>query len=159
MAAGMVMILLITIAATLLYLIEGKHQPEAFGSILRAYWWAVVTMTTVGYGDIVPSTALGKIISAFIMLLGVGIVALPAGLLAARFGDELRERKKDLDVYINKALYDNVITDDEYQSLLKMVDKLELKPEDLQHAIRLEKRRRRQGKLEHTCPHCNKPLF
>ena len=162
MAATMVMLFLITIAAAFLYLAEGEQQPEAFGSILRAYWWAVVTMTTVGYGDVVPVTTEGKLISACIMLLGVGIVALPAGLLAARFGDELRERKKNLDVHIQKALSDGVVTEQERQALLKMADKLELKPEDLEKAIELQKRRQ-EHKAQHktgnkVCPHCHKPI-
>ncbi|MBL4940633.1 MAG: ion transporter [Colwellia sp.] len=93
-AAMMVMVFLIIIAASLMHSVEGTIQPQAFGSIMHSFWWAVVTMTTVGYGDVVPVTALGKVISTFIMLIGVGLVALPAGMLAARFGEELRERKK-----------------------------------------------------------------
>ncbi len=66
-------------------------------------------MTTVGYGDVVPVTALGKVIATVIMLIGVGLVALPAGMLAARFGEELRERKENLDVQIKEAFSEGYI--------------------------------------------------
>ncbi len=151
-AAMMVILFLIVIAASLMHAVEGKVQPEYFGSILRSLWWAVVTMTTVGYGDVVPITPLGKLISTFIMLIGVGLVALPAGMLAARFGEELRERKKKLDVYIESALTDGTIDRHEYQALTDLADKLEISPEDLHRSIRLIK----QGKHGKHCPHCGK---
>ena len=91
------MLILVLISASAMYSIENATQPGAFESIPSAIWWSVVTMTTVGYGDVIPVTALGKFIAMFIMLLGVGVVALPAAMLAAKFGDELRSRKKQLD--------------------------------------------------------------
>lgn len=80
------------IAAMMLYLIEGESKPEAFGSIARAMWWAVVTLTTVGYGDVFPVTALGRFAAGLVALAGVGIVALPTGILASSFAEEFRER-------------------------------------------------------------------
>lgn len=151
-AAMMVILFLIIIAASLMHTIEGKIQPEVFGSILHSFWWAVVTMTTVGYGDVVPITPLGKLVSTFIMLIGIGLVALPAGMLAARFGEELRERKKKLNVYIESALTDGTIDKGEYQSLVELADKLEINPDDLHRSIRLIK----QGKHSKHCPHCGK---
>jgi voltage-gated potassium channel len=158
MATLLVMMFLITIAASLMYTVENKAQPEYFGSIIQSYWWAVVTMTTVGYGDVIPLTPLGKLISMFIMLLGVGIVALPAGLLAARFGEELRERKKNLDVHIVQALADGKIDSNEYKSLLQLADKLELKPDDLKRSIKLNKKRQQTPEHGKECPHCHKAL-
>ncbi|WP_019029111.1 ion transporter [Colwellia piezophila] len=151
-AAMMVMLFLIIIAASLMHAIEGKIQPETFGSILRALWWSVVTMTTVGYGDVVPITAIGKVIATLIMLIGVGLVALPAGMLAARFGEELRERKENLDSQIRDALTDGYIDQKEYQDLAKLADKLEIDPEDFKRSITLLK----QGKHHKKCPHCGK---
>lgn len=89
-AAGM----LLFVSATLLYAIEGKGQPEEFGSIPRAMWWAVVTLTTVGYGDVYPATPLGKMVAGFVAVMGVGMVALPAGILANSFAERLRNRKR-----------------------------------------------------------------
>jgi voltage-gated potassium channel len=80
------------IAAMLLYFIEGDSKPEAFGSIARAMWWAIVTLTTVGYGDVYPETALGRFAAGLVALAGVGIVALPTGILASSFAEEFRER-------------------------------------------------------------------
>jgi voltage-gated potassium channel len=151
-AAIMVMLFLIIIAASLMHSIEGTVQPEAFGSIIQSFWWAVVTMTTVGYGDVVPVTALGKIISTFIMLVGVGLVALPAAMLAARFSEELRERKEDLDLHIKGALSDGYINMNEYQKLKILADKLEIEPKDLRRSITLLK----QGHQGNKCPHCGK---
>lgn len=80
------------IAAIMLYFIEGDTKPEAFGSITRALWWAVVTLTTVGYGDVYPETAWGRVAAALVALAGVGIVAMPTGILASAFAEEFRER-------------------------------------------------------------------
>ena len=63
--------------------LEQEAQPEMFASLADAMWWALVTMTTVGYGDMYPVTLGGRVLAGAIMLLGVGTVALPAGLLAA----------------------------------------------------------------------------
>ena len=76
---------LIILGATVIYLVEGQAQPEVFGSIPRALWWSVVTLTTVGYGDVYPITTLGKICTSVIAFIGVATVALPAGILAAAF--------------------------------------------------------------------------
>ena len=151
-AAVMVMIFLIIIAASLMHSVEGTAQPEAFGSIIQSFWWAVVTMTTVGYGDVVPITPLGKVISTFIMLIGVGLVALPAAMLAARFSEELRERKEDLDVHIKDALADGNINKQEYLALEKLAEKLEIDPEELQRSIA----QMQQGHHNKKCPHCGK---
>lgn len=76
---------LIFIGAVLIYFVEGTRQPEAFGSIPRALWWSIATLTTVGYGDVYPVTALGKLIASAIAIVGIGAVALPAGIIASAF--------------------------------------------------------------------------
>lgn len=81
------------VGALLLYFVEGTLDPENFGSIPRAIWWAVVTLTTVGYGDVYPHSAPGRLAAMMISLAGIGIVALPAGILASAFSDELRDRQ------------------------------------------------------------------
>ncbi|MGE3142747.1 MAG: ion transporter [Hyphomonadaceae bacterium] len=84
----------IYIAALLLYFIEGDTKPEAFGSVTRALWWAVVTLTTVGYGDVYPDTTLGRFAAALVALAGIGIVAMPTGILASAFAEEFREHSE-----------------------------------------------------------------
>jgi voltage-gated potassium channel len=79
--------LMILVSSTALYLVEGASQPKAFGSILRAMWWSVVTLTTVGYGDVFPLTPLGKFFAAITALAGIGMIAMPTGILAAAFSD------------------------------------------------------------------------
>ncbi len=83
------------LSAVLLYFVEGEEQPNAFGSIPRAVWWATATLTTVGYGDVYPITALGKFCAGIIALIGVAIVALPAGILAGGFIEEYKARRQD----------------------------------------------------------------
>jgi voltage-gated potassium channel len=80
------------VAALVLYFIEGATKPDAFGSITRALWWAVVTLTTVGYGDVYPETVLGRIAAGLVAVAGIGIVAMPTGILASAFAAEFRER-------------------------------------------------------------------
>lgn len=80
------------VAAMMLYFIEGPSKPDEFGSIARSMWWAVVTLTTVGYGDVYPETAGGRIAAALVAIAGVGIVAMPTGILASAFAEEFRER-------------------------------------------------------------------
>jgi len=85
---GFVMVLVI--AATLGYVLEGQVQPETFGSIPRALWWAATTLTTVGYGDEVPVTVLGRMLASAVMLCGIGICALWTAILVTGFGYEMR---------------------------------------------------------------------
>ncbi len=83
------------ISATLMYWIEGDGQPDLFGSIPRAMWWAAVTMTTVGYGDIVPLSPLGKLVGGLVSISGVALIAIPTGILAAAFSNELASVSSD----------------------------------------------------------------
>ncbi|ANY18542.1 Cyclic nucleotide-gated potassium channel [Tsuneonella dongtanensis] len=85
--------LLLLFGATALFVVEGTVQPEAFGSIPRALWWSVNTFTTVGYGDVVPVTALGKVFAALVALGGVAFVAMPTGIIAAAFSDAMQRRR------------------------------------------------------------------
>lgn len=81
-------------ASTTLYIIEGPIQPEAFGSIGRASWWAINCLLSVGYGDAIPITPLGKVAAGFIALLGMATVALPAGIFAAAFSEAFKAKAK-----------------------------------------------------------------
>ena len=81
---------LIFISAVLIYFAEGKADPENFGSVLRSLWWSVVTLTTVGYGDVLPHTLPGRMAAGVIAIVGVGLVALPSGIIAGAFIERLR---------------------------------------------------------------------
>ncbi|WP_150525567.1 cyclic nucleotide-gated ion channel [Roseibium sediminis] len=82
----------ILLSATLMYLVEHDDQPEALASIPHAMWWAVTTITTVGYGDVVPVTNAGRMIAGFVMLMGYGLIALPVGIIASAFAREIHSR-------------------------------------------------------------------
>lgn len=82
------------IASSIIYYIEHPAQPEVFSSIPASIWWGVVTMTTLGYGDIVPVTALGKVFGGFISILGVALFSLPTGILASGFIEQINESKR-----------------------------------------------------------------
>jgi voltage-gated potassium channel len=83
--------LLLVMSSSLMYFIEHNAQPELFSSIPASMWWGVVTLTTVGYGDMYPRTPLGQLLAAVIAFLGIGMFALPAGVLAAGFSEEMHK--------------------------------------------------------------------
>ncbi len=88
------------LAACGIYFFEKDAQPEAFGSIPDSMWWAIVSLTTIGYGDVYPVTPGGKIFTALVALVGVGLIAIPSGLLAsvlteARVEEELQEENDE----------------------------------------------------------------
>jgi voltage-gated potassium channel len=87
-------IILLVIVSAVMYYAENAAQPEAFSSIPAAMWWGVATLTTVGYGDIYPITALGKFLGTLIAFIGIGLFALPAGIIASGFMEELESEKK-----------------------------------------------------------------
>lgn len=80
------------VTSTLAYVLERSVQPEAFGSIPRAMWWSVVTMTTTGYGDLLPATLWGRLLAGWVMIGGVVMFALCAGIIATAFAEELQRR-------------------------------------------------------------------
>jgi len=96
-----VVFILLIISSTLMFYLENDSQPEAFNNIGQALWWAVATLTTVGYGDIYPITIGGKILGSIIALLGIGIVALPTGIISSAFIEKIQERKQTKKIACN----------------------------------------------------------
>ena len=86
--------ILLIFASCVMFYAERDAQPDAFPSIPAAMWWGVVTLTTVGYGDIYPVTAIGKLFGAVLAFIGIGLFALPAGIIAAGFSTEVQRRKE-----------------------------------------------------------------
>lgn len=86
--------ILMVLSSTLMFYVEHEAQEDQFPNILATFWWAVATLTTVGYGDVYPITPAGKILGGVIALLGIGLVALPTGILSSAFVDKM-ERRKD----------------------------------------------------------------
>ena len=83
---------LLIIASSLMFFAEHDAQPEAFASIPASMWWGVVTLTTVGYGDIYPVTVIGKLLGASLAFLGIGVFVLPAGIVASGFAEEVKDK-------------------------------------------------------------------
>ncbi|MDQ1329517.1 MAG: Ion transporter [Candidatus Poribacteria bacterium] len=89
----LIVLVLLIIVSSLMYFVEYQAQPNTFSSIPMAMWWGVAALTTVGYGDVYPITPLGKFFGAIIAFLGIGIFALPTGILGAGFVEEIQDRK------------------------------------------------------------------
>jgi len=93
--AVVAVLMLLLVASSLMYFAENQVQPEAFSSIPASMWWGVTALTTVGYGDVVPITGVGKTLGALVSILGIGLFALPAGILAAGFQNELQAGRQE----------------------------------------------------------------
>ncbi len=147
-AAMLVMVVLTLIAASLMHLAEGEAQPEAFGSIPQAVWWSVVTLTTVGYGDVTPMTPIGRLLGIFVMVLGIGMVALPAGMLASRFSEELHKRRGDFEAAVRRKQQGGTLTHSEKEELEALRLQLCISTDDARRALD-----RSRGEVR-VCPRC-----
>lgn len=168
-AALFILCMLIIMVSSLTYLAEHEAQPQAFGSIPAAMWWAIITMTGVGYGDVVPVSVMGKVLASVISIISIGIVALPAGLLASGFSEALRHRRVHYERLVGDVMEDGVITSDEKQVLKETQEILGLKVEEAkiildtsQHKL-IEKEIKKEmtefkeelkAILDNRCPHC-----
>lgn len=113
MLSALVMILILMLfSASGIHWLEKDIQPETFGNLPSSLWWVIVTLSTVGYGDAVPLTAAGKILGSVIMILGIGMVALPAGMLASRFSDMMHRQQEQFKL----AVFQTLIADDKSPS-------------------------------------------
>jgi voltage-gated potassium channel len=92
LASFLLLISVVLVAASFAYMAERTAQPEAFGSIPEAIWWAMTTVTTVGYGDVVPKTALGRIVGGLTMISGILMIALPVAIIGSSFAEVVRQR-------------------------------------------------------------------
>ena len=126
LAAMFLLTIAMLIASTGIYIFEKDAQPDKFGSIPEAMWWAVATLTTVGYGDVTPITAMGKIFGALITIIGIGTVALPSGILASGFSDQLKRRKNTYEKELSIAMQDGIITKKERDKLEKIAEDMNL---------------------------------
>ena len=112
-AATFIMMLLLVLTASLGYSFEYDAQPEKFENIPTSIYWAVITLASVGYGDISPVTPVGRALTSILALLGIGIFAIPAALLASAFSDELVKERDALKANLFSILKDGHITDQE----------------------------------------------
>lgn len=159
MAAFFVLITVMLLAASGMYFFERQAQPVAFASIPDAMWWAVSTLTTVGYGDVTPSTTGGKIFGAVITVIGVGMVALPTGILASGYSTLSREQLRQYTREASHALEDGVVSAEESSHLEKLRVDLSLAKHTASRILDEErvKRALAQDSGSGSCPHCGYP--
>lgn len=159
-AVVFILSIMIVMAASGIYIVENKAQPEAFSSIPKAMWWAVVTLTTVGYGDVTPITPMGKFLGALITILGVGIAALPAGILASGLANELNQRNQRLELeFLEMLQQQGLDIFNDQDELEKLRQRVGLTKEQM-HDVIIQLMRERQY-ADHqgiTCPHCGKGI-
>ena len=130
-AAFFILFIILIISSSGMYLVEKDIQPDKFGSIPQAMWWSIVTLTTVGYGDVFPVTSLGKFFGSIIIILGIGTVALPSGILASAFTEHTKRNQKKYEDQLKLMLSDNVIDESERKELEELSQRLNLSDEDI----------------------------
>ena len=136
LAALVVLIILLVMSAVGIYMVEGDIQPDAFGSIPGAMWWAIATLTTVGYGDVVPVTTAGKVLGGVIGLLGIGMIALPAAIMASGFAENIRSRKRRYNRFAKRFLKDGVLDDAERRQLERLRRELGIESKEAVQLLR-----------------------
>ena len=153
LAAFFIMAVVLIIASCGIYLIEHDVQPDKFGSIPSAMWWAMVTLTTVGYGDVVPVTPLGRLFGGAITLVSMGMVAIPTGLLASSFSEQLRKRRLLFTDAVHEAMEDGHLSAIQEEHLENLRYKLGLSKQEANKAIHNELKNRHSNLY---CRHCGK---
>lgn len=156
-AALFVLLMMISVAASITYLAEHKAQPEAFASIPHALWWAVVTMTTIGYGDVVPQTLIGRLCASVIGIISVGMVALPAGILASGFNEVLHQRRKRYEHLVDEVLEDGVIDEGEHVQLHHLQEELGMTKHEAAAILKAGYRKVAAG--TEICGQCGKTII
>lgn len=130
-ASVFVMLLMVVLTASLGYLFEHEAQPDKFENIPQSIYWAVVTLASVGYGDISPVTPMGRALTVVLALLGIGIFAIPAGLLASAFTDQLRIDREAFKQRLLHAYQEGEINPKARAMLAAESERLHLSPEDI----------------------------
>jgi len=141
-ASAFILMLLVVLTASLGYLFEHEAQPDKFENIPQSIYWAVITLASVGYGDISPVTPAGRAMTIVLALIGIGIFAIPAALLSSAFSDQL---KMDREALVNKLynmLSDGVIDDDEAEYIKAESKRLHLSDDEVKILIERAKRER-----------------
>ncbi len=141
-ASAFIMLLLVILTASLGYLFEHEAQPEKFENIPAAIYWAVITLASVGYGDISPVTPIGRAMTIVLALLGIGIFAIPAALLSSAFSDQLRIDREKLVNQLYEMMADGHLDNKEEDFLRTEAKRLHLTEEELQNLINKAKRQR-----------------
>jgi len=162
-SAIFIMLVLVVLASAGMFLVERDVQPDTFGTIPRAMWWATITLTTVGYGDVIPVTVGGKVLGIFITILGVGMAALPAGIIASGFSREVHKRRETYRALVRDALVDGLVDKAEHKRLKNYSTDMGIDDDEALHLLAQESSIIPARSVSSTintyyCPHCGKPV-
>ena len=135
-AASYLLLLALVLTSSFMYYAEHTHQPDKFSSIPNAMYWSLITLTTVGYGDVSPVTSVGKFISIFTAFLGVSIVAMLTGIVASAFTNQIARKKVIFEDQIREAMKDGILDADEKQLLEKLRLEFGLSEDQTEHLFR-----------------------
>lgn len=133
--SAFIMLLMVVLTASLGYLFEHDAQPDKFENIPQSIYWAVITLASVGYGDIAPITPMGRIMTIILALLGIGIFALPAALLSSAFTDQLRIERETLKNELYEMLADGIISPEEEEIINREAKRLHIGEEEVERLI------------------------
>ncbi len=130
-AAAFTMMLLVILAASFGYLFEHEAQPDKFENIPTAIYWAVITLASVGYGDISPITPMGRFMTVIMALLGIGIFAIPASILSSAFMEQLQSQRQEIENQLSAMLDDGVLSEAEMEEVRVLAKRLNMSDHQL----------------------------
>ncbi len=130
-----ILCLVLTLSGSLMYMVEGEAQPEVFSSIPAAMWWAIETLTTVGYGDMVPVTVTGRILGGVISIVGIMTLAIFSGLVTVGFMDQLRRRREQYQRLIEDRLAAGGLGAAGVEEMVRLGDRLGLAEEEAAETV------------------------
>ncbi len=136
-AAIYLLVLALFFSSSTMYLAEYNVQPEKFSSIPETMWWSIITLTTVGYGDVSPVTTVGKIIAAITSIMGVMTVALLTGIVANAFANQVQRRNSIFEAEVVHALSDGKITSEEAEKIEALRKRFDLSDEHAEAIIEI----------------------
>jgi voltage-gated potassium channel len=157
-AAFLILLTVMLLAASGMYYFERESQPEDFGSIPAAMWWAFATLTTVGYGDVTPITVGGKVFGALITVVGIGMVALPTSILASGYSQQLKVSTSTYQDRADAALDDGILSDEEIRDLEALRVDLGLGKHTASQILDEGRVRLALQQNHDVCPHCKQSL-
>ena len=148
-ASTFIMLLMVVLTASLGYLFEHEAQPDKFENIPQSIDWAVVTLASVGYGDISPITPVGRLMTIIMALVGIGIFAVPAAILSTAFNDQLHKEREAMRAELYVYMEDGVIDDDEMAKIQEVAKGLHISQDEIDTLIEKAKHERRVAEMGH----------